>query len=85
MKYVLLAVLCMGLVMSLSLTGCSVEPSKIDGDHAIKMATELTYFKDSRTGLCFATIASRKTGTANQSGLGLTCVPCEKLTRVKVY
>jgi len=81
-KYVLLAVLCMSLPM---IAACSVEPSKIEGSHAAKMSTELTYFKDTRTGLCFATIASRKTGDASQSGLGLTCVPCENLKRVTVH
>lgn len=62
-------------VVIVTLTSCDVHNSdKIDIDtDAIK------YVKDSRTGLCFALTASRKSFDANATGLGLTCVPCEKV------
>jgi hypothetical protein len=67
--------------LALCLFGCSVEPSKLSEKHAEKMATKLTYFKDEKTGLCFATIASRRMFDPDQSGLGLTCVPCSALRK----
>lgn len=39
-------------------------------------ANDVGYFKDNRTGLCFAAVASRKSFDANASGFGLTNVPC---------
>lgn len=84
MKRVFLVMICLCLI---SFIGCSVEPSKIDKEHAEKMSSKITYFKDKRTGLCFATIASRKTGSTDQSGLGLTYIPCQLLipSGVEVY
>lgn len=41
--------------------------------------TDVVYFKDTRTGLCYGAVASRKTGSVETTGLGLTCVPCEKV------
>lgn len=76
-------VLC--LILVICLTGCSVQPSKIGKGQAKGMSTKLTYFEDKRTGLCFATIASRKSGHKSQSGLGLTYVPCENLKNVDVH
>jgi len=40
---------------------------------------DVVYFKDSRTGLCFGAVASRKAGNASSTGLGITCVPCEEV------
>lgn len=65
------------LVSILVLFGCSVNPSELSPKYAKEMANKITYTRDDRTGLCFAVIASRKTGTASQSGLGMTVVPCE--------
>jgi hypothetical protein len=60
--------------------GCSVNTSgNIDID-----ADDLQYFKDDRTGLCFAAVASRKSMSTDATGLGLTCVPCDSLKNVKV-
>ena len=36
----------------------------------------LQYVKDDRTGLCFAIVASRKTGNIETTGLGMSEVPC---------
>ena len=59
------------------IVGCSINPSKFSEDQAQDLVDNLTYAKDSRTGLCFAMVASRKTGDTDQTGLGITHVPCE--------
>lgn len=67
-------IILLGIAM-LTFTSCGVNSSNnidIDGE-------DMTYFKDSRTGLCFGAIASRKTMSASTTGLGLTCVPCDKV------
>jgi hypothetical protein len=65
-------VLILGL-MVLGLSSCDVHNTdNIDID-----TNAIRYVKDSRTGLCFALTASRKSFDANATGLGLTCVPCK--------
>ena len=59
------------------LASCSVNTS---GNIDIN-GNDVAYFKDSRTGLCYGAMASRKTGEWNTSGLGITCVPCEKVKK----
>lgn len=57
------------------LTNCSVNNSdNIDID-----ANAIKYFKDYRTGICYAVTASRKSFDAHSTGLGLTCVPCDSV------
>ena len=59
----------------LMLCSCSVNTSgNIDFD-----ADHIKYDKDERTGLCFGVIASRKTGSLDATGLGMTCVPCDSV------
>ncbi len=57
------------------LSGCSVNSSKLDAKYAKGFVNKMTYTKDTRTGLCYAMVASRKTWDANSSGLGITEVP----------
>jgi hypothetical protein len=40
------------------------------------MADKMTYFQDQRTGICFAVIASEKSGDFKDSGMGITAVSC---------
>lgn len=61
------------------IVGCDVNPSKMSQGYADDMASKITYTSDGRTGLCFAIVASRKTGDAAQTGRGLTEVPCGKV------
>lgn len=56
--------------------GCSVNPSKIGSSEAQEFAEKITYVKDHRTNLCFAIVATRKTGDMNSTGMGITEVPC---------
>lgn len=59
------------------LVSCSVRPSKINNKKAF--SKRITYFKDERTGLCFGAVATMKKTSFNQNGIGLTCVPCERI------
>jgi hypothetical protein len=76
-----LLVLFIGLLVlaGTAIVGCDVNPSKITAKHASDLAEKITYTKDTRTGLCFGVIASRKTGDTDQTGMGMTTVPCEKV------
>jgi len=65
------------LCLSLFVLGCDINPSEFGKEEASKFGDTITYVKDSRTGLCFGIVASRKTGDFNQSGMGLTEVPCD--------
>ena len=67
------------LLAVIGLTGCSVNPSKIDDKDAGEFVKKITYVQDKRTGICFAILASRKTADTDQNGLGLTYVPCDKV------
>lgn len=42
----------------------------------------LTYFKDARTGLCFASVNSNS--TQGGSYTSIACVPCDSLKNVEV-
>lgn len=64
--------------MVLLMAGCDVNPSKVSQKYANEMGQKLTYTHDARTGLCYAMIATRKTGNGSQSGMGMTQVPCSK-------
>jgi Ni,Fe-hydrogenase III component G len=65
-----------GFVAAELLAGCSQVPSTVSRSTAQDFVEHMTYFKDSRTQLCFATVASRKTGETDQSGFTITYVPC---------
>jgi len=54
------------------LAGCGVNTS---GNINFN-ANSLQYAQDDRTGLCFAIVASRKTGNIETTGLGMSEVPC---------
>lgn len=63
------------LCVTLFLCSCSVRtPSNVNFK-----GEDLRYFKDNRTGLCFAVVVSRKVTSLEITGLGVTCVPCEKV------
>jgi len=60
------------LLFALLLCSCSVNTSS----NVDFKGKDLVYFKDSRTNLCFAVVASRKAVSLEATGLGVTCVPC---------
>lgn len=47
------------------------------------ISDQLTYFKDARTGLCFAAINSVNYG--GYSTTSITCVPCDSLRRFEGF
>lgn len=69
-------------LMAIVFSGCSVNPSKLSDKYAKDFIKNITYVKDSKTGLCFGIIASRKTGSTDSSGIGITCVPCENVNHL---
>lgn len=62
----------------LFITSCSVNTS----DNVNVDTTKFSYYKDSRTNLCFAVVASRKSGSTDATGLGVACVPCDSVKRL---
>ena len=64
-------------ILGLCIAGCDINPSAFGKGEAAAFSKKITYVKDSRTGLCFGIVASRKTAGINQTGMGLTQVPCE--------
>lgn len=66
-------------LLMMSFASCSVNPSKIGRSEANVFAEKITYVEDVRTNLCFGIVATRKTGDASSSGMGITEVPCNKV------
>jgi hypothetical protein len=68
----------MGLIVILFgvMAACSQNPSKVSRDTAQDFMNNLTYFRDMRTNLCFAVVASRRDFSTYQNGLTMTYVPC---------
>jgi|GEM_PF-2657397 hypothetical protein len=65
------------LVLSLLLSaGCAVDSSKVKNPQ--DFMKDLTYVKDSKTGICFAMVAIEKGGGVEQVGIGMAAVDCEK-------
>lgn len=61
------------------LAGCSVNPSGVSQKYAQGFVNNMTYAKDSRTGLCFGVAASRRTAKMSSTGIGVVSVPCDKV------
>jgi len=61
----------------LILTSCYEQPKYIEGNSqtGIDGKSDIRYFKDKRTGLCFA-----ERGTANS--YAFTCVPCDSVEKL---
>ena len=72
-------------IIAISLfAGCAVNPSEVSNDYAKEFISKATYVKDSRTGLCYAIVATRMTGKTDQNGVSFTWVPCEQVASVLV-
>lgn len=67
------------LIATLVLPACQV--NSIPETDEIK--ENIAYFKDHRTGLCFAAINSTNTQSLSNSS-SITCVPCDSLKNVEV-
>ena len=71
--------MCIVMMFVFFAVGCSVNASKMGREEARGVADSLTYIRDVKTGLCFAVVASRQTGTVNSTGMGLAHVPCDSV------
>lgn len=65
--------------MVLLMSACQIS----DKTNVQKIGNNITYFKDAKTGLCFAAVNSISSSSSN-SYTSITCVPCDSLKNVKV-
>lgn len=72
---VLAAILLLAVVLQSCQFNSTPEPDSIKEN--------IVYFKDERSGLCFAAINSTNTQSLSNSS-SITCVPCDSLKRVDV-
>ena len=73
MKKVIIVII--ALITVFAFSACEVNTSgNIDFN-----GSDIKYVKDSRTNLCYAVTASRKSFSTDATGLGLTLVPCKKV------
>lgn len=69
-------VILMAMTISGFLAGCGQNASTMRPEDAQKVVDHLTYFKDARTNLCYAVVASRADFEVSQNGFTITYVPC---------
>lgn len=67
------------ILVCLALTGCQLN-GKPDAE---SIKDNLIYFRDEKTGLCFAAVNSMSSKSLSNSS-SIACVPCDSLKRVEV-
>ncbi len=66
-------------IVLILIQGCQInEKPEVEG-----IKENLVYFKDNKTGLCFAAVNSTNTKSMSNS-TSITCVPCDSLKNVDV-
>ena len=62
--------------------GCNRESGKVGNINP----DDVSYFKDSRTNLCFAIIGAKKGADifVESTSIGMVCVPCDSLKNVLI-
>lgn len=65
-------------LIAIALLSCN--PVTTTTTNTTELSYDLSYFKDERTGLCFATLTSINTAGSTVS---ITCVPCDSITLSK--
>jgi len=75
MSVIIIAAICFFAV------SCSVNPSEVSDDYAKDFVKKVKYVKDEKTGLCYAIVATRKTGSTDQNGISWTWVPCDSVEK----
>lgn len=77
MKKLIFVILLTGIVFS-----CGTKSAKIGNIDE----EDVSYYEDTRTGLCFSAVGSRQGSDISGAGTGMgwTCVPCDSLSSVKV-
>jgi len=66
----------LALVLLLGLMGCTINPSKLSEDYVQKFADNVRCAQGYKGG-CWCFIASRKTGKANSTGIGMSLAPSD--------
>ena len=66
------------------ISSCNVNPSEVTDDYAKNFVKKVKYAKDERTGLCYAMVATRETGSTDQNGISWTWVPCDSVQKFLV-
>ena len=72
------------ITFALSLFGCTVNPSKLDASYAKEFADSVRCAWSTQQvgeGVCWCFVASRKTGSTDSTGIGLTLAPKELCKR----
>jgi hypothetical protein len=67
------------ILIMIILFGCSVNPSKLGDDYVKKFVNNINCAKNTKYNLCFCVVASRRTGSTDSTGIGLTNIPCQKI------
>ncbi len=67
------------IVLALCLLACAPRIEKVDSGTAQSVLSNISYIKDSKTGLCYAMFTTTKVGDANSNTVSITWVPCEKV------
>lgn len=67
------------ILLCLAMTGCQLN-GKPDVE---SIKDNLVYFKDEKTGLCFAAVNSMSSKSLSNSS-SIACVPCDSLKKVNV-
>lgn len=66
-------------LMTIGLSSC--DDPKVQSERINKVIETTFYYKDSKTGLCFAGIYNRN---AYGDVVSITCVPCDSLKKIGV-
>lgn len=82
-KLILLSALTL-IIGCFGLTSCSVNPSQVSDGYAKDFVKKVKYIKDENTGLCYAIVATRETGSTDQNGISWTWVPCDSVQKVLI-
>lgn len=63
------------------IVSCTVQASEVTDDTAKEFVQKVKYIKDEKTGLCFAIVATKQNGNADQNGMSWTWVPCDSVEK----
>ncbi|MFZ2310688.1 MAG: hypothetical protein WAW11_04030 [Patescibacteria group bacterium] len=78
MSVIIFAVVCFFVV------SCKVNPSEVTDEYAKEFVKKVKYVQDEKTGLCYAIVATRVTGSTDQNGISWTWVPCDSVKKYLV-
>lgn len=68
-------------VICFFVVSCRINPSEVSDSYAKEFVEKVKYIKDERTGICYAIVATRMAGSADQNGISWTWVPCDSVEK----